>query len=79
MLEALETKPVPDQKPESDTFLKAESQDNDGSKQGKVDDGLNSGGKFGYLIASKGAAQFIFNPFVGHCTSRLVLCFVYRN
>ena len=26
---------------------------------------LNSNGRFGYLIAAKGAAQFIFNPFVG--------------
>lgn len=31
---------------------------------------LNQGGKFGFLVAAKGAAQFICNPFVGHVTSR---------
>lgn len=39
-------------------------------------DDLNYGGKFGYLIAAKGAAQFVCNPFVGHFTSRYILVYI---
>ncbi|XP_064606042.1 LOW QUALITY PROTEIN: synaptic vesicular amine transporter-like [Liolophura sinensis] len=45
------------------------------SSHNNTADYLNQGGKFGFLVAAKGAAQFICNPFVGHVTSR----FGYRS
>ena len=33
---------------------------------------INSNGKYGFLVAAKGAAQFLFNPFVGLIVTRYV-------
>ena len=36
----------------------------------EISDSINFGGRFGYLVAAKGVAQFICNPFVGLLISR---------
>ena len=35
-------------------------------------DNINSNGKYGYLVAAKGATQFVCNPFVGLIVGRSV-------
>ncbi|XP_064606061.1 synaptic vesicular amine transporter-like [Liolophura sinensis] len=81
ILDSLENPPVPEserQQPGSefkDGSFESVRDGPDILPRPDVKDDLNYGGKFGYLVAAKGAAQFVCNPFVGHFTSR----FGYRH
>ena len=40
------------------------------SEVGMVSDTINANGRYGYLVAAKGAAQFLVNPLVGIVVTR---------
>ena len=39
-------------------------------KDERYSDDINNKGRYGYLIAAKGIAQFVCNPFVGYIVTR---------
>ena len=49
-----------------------ESPQSTGKLSLRISESINSNGQYGFLVAAKGAAQFICNPFVGLLVTRLV-------